>query len=486
MAEAERDGNFVPTLLGVSNADGTTPIAVYADPTTHRLLVDLAGGAGTVTSVSVVTANGFAGTVATSTTTPAITLSTTVTGVLKGNGTAISAASAGTDYVAPGAITTSGLTQTTARLLGRTTAGTGAVEEITVGSGLTFAAGTLSATGGAGDVVGPASATDNALVRFDTTTGKLIQNSGAILDDSNNLSGLGTVASGAHTITSTSANALAVGANGTTNPVLKVDASTATVATGVSITGAAATGRVAIGVLSSGVNEGLSVDAKGSGTIRLGATSTGDVEFSRNAVPTASDGSALGTTALMWSDLFLASGGVINWNNGNATLTHSAGLLTSNVPFSVGTSNAITAGTIELGAATDTTISRSAAGQIAVEGVQVATVSNTVTLTNKRNQPRTASSTSAATLDPDLSTANVYYRTTQTVGLTIGAPTGTPVIGETIAIYVDSAASQTLTINATYVAFGSAFPASTTAGKTFMMVAQYDGTNWKTTWANAV
>ena len=54
-----------------------------------------------VTSVSVVSANGFAGTVATATTTPAITLTTSITGVLKGNGTAISAATAGTDYVAP-------------------------------------------------------------------------------------------------------------------------------------------------------------------------------------------------------------------------------------------------------------------------------------------------------------------------------------------------------------------------------------------------
>jgi hypothetical protein len=60
------------------------------------------GGSGTVTSVSVVSANGFAGSVATSTSTPAITISTSVTGVLKGNGTALSAATAGTDYVAPG------------------------------------------------------------------------------------------------------------------------------------------------------------------------------------------------------------------------------------------------------------------------------------------------------------------------------------------------------------------------------------------------
>lgn len=98
MANAKRDGNFTPTLIGVSNADGTTPVLVYADPTTHRLLVDLGSSSGTVTSVSVVTANGFAGTVATATSTPAITLTTTITGVLKGNGTAISAATAGSDY----------------------------------------------------------------------------------------------------------------------------------------------------------------------------------------------------------------------------------------------------------------------------------------------------------------------------------------------------------------------------------------------------
>jgi hypothetical protein len=50
------------------------------------------GGSGTVTTVSVVSANGLAGTVANPTTTPAITLSTSITGMLKGNGTAISAA----------------------------------------------------------------------------------------------------------------------------------------------------------------------------------------------------------------------------------------------------------------------------------------------------------------------------------------------------------------------------------------------------------
>ncbi len=50
--------------------------------------------------------------------------------------------------VAAGAITGSGLTQATAKLLGRTTASSGAIEEISVGSGLTLSAGSLSASGG--------------------------------------------------------------------------------------------------------------------------------------------------------------------------------------------------------------------------------------------------------------------------------------------------------------------------------------------------
>jgi hypothetical protein len=43
---------------------------------------------------------------------------------------------------------------------------------------------------GAGDASGPASATDNAIARFDGTTGKLVQNSGLAIDDSNNVTGV--------------------------------------------------------------------------------------------------------------------------------------------------------------------------------------------------------------------------------------------------------------------------------------------------------
>ena len=71
-------------------------------------------GSGSVTTVSVVSTNGFTGTVANATTTPAITITTSITGVLKGNGTAISAATAGTDYsVGTSALTTGILKSTT-------------------------------------------------------------------------------------------------------------------------------------------------------------------------------------------------------------------------------------------------------------------------------------------------------------------------------------------------------------------------------------
>jgi hypothetical protein len=58
----------------------------------------------------------------------------------------------------------------------------------TVGQVLKVASGATAVewstdTVGTGDVVGPGSATNNALTRFDTTTGKLIQNSSATLTD---------------------------------------------------------------------------------------------------------------------------------------------------------------------------------------------------------------------------------------------------------------------------------------------------------------
>ena len=44
--------------------------------------------------------------------------------------------------------------------------------------------------------------------------------------------------------------------------------------------------------------------------------------------PVSTDGAALGTPTLRYADLFLASGAVINFNDGDVTLTHASNLLT--------------------------------------------------------------------------------------------------------------------------------------------------------------
>jgi hypothetical protein len=84
-----------------------------------------------------------------------------------------------TNCTFPVAIQSTGITCSTARVLGRSTAGTGSVEQLTLGAGLSLTAGVLNTTGtGSGDVVGPGSSADNNFVLFDGITGKLIKGAG--------------------------------------------------------------------------------------------------------------------------------------------------------------------------------------------------------------------------------------------------------------------------------------------------------------------
>lgn len=67
----------------------------------------------------------------------------------------------------------------------------------------------------------------------------------------------------------------------------------------------------------------------------------GTARFSGAVSPNANDGAALGIAGLGFSDLFLAEGGVINWDNGDATLTQSGdGVTLSGASLGVGISPA--------------------------------------------------------------------------------------------------------------------------------------------------
>lgn len=148
-------------------------------------------------------------------------------------------------------------------------------------------------------------ATDNRLLRSDGT-GRGAQSSGVELDDNGNM----TIASnrslstGDIVLTKTASEG---------NGHIRYDGGGAAVTNGAYFSGA--NNSVIFAVYLGDTNRFTIDDANN----RIG--------FGWNAVPLTSDGAALGTTSLMWSDLFLASGGVLNFNNGDVTVTHSANTL---------------------------------------------------------------------------------------------------------------------------------------------------------------
>ena len=97
------------------------------------------------------------------------------------------------------------------------------------------------------------------------------------------------------------------------------------------------------------------------------------------------------------------------------------------------TTTALGIGTVELGHATDTTLSRASAGRLAVEGVNVVTISSTDTLTNKTlTSPIISTISNTGTLTLPTSTDTLVGRaTTDTLtNKTLTSPTlTTPVLG---------------------------------------------------------
>ena len=221
---------------------------------------------------------------------------------------------------------------------------------------------------------------------------------------------------------------------------------------------------------------GIRNGADNTGKLTISTSSAGSMaarlDISTSAVsPGSNDGQALGTTSLQWSDLFLASGAVININNGNWTATHSSGVLTVGTSMDIrmttaGTNSAsvvtvggtqtltnktltspvistiVNTGTLTLPTSTDTLVGRA----------------TTDTLTNKRITPRVSTTTSSAT--PTINTDNVdmYGLTALAVDITSFTTnlSGTPTDGQKLWIYIVGTATRNIT-------WGTSFEASTVA-----------------------
>lgn len=186
-------------------------------------------------------------------------------------------------------------------------------------------------------------------------------------------------------------------------------------------------------------------------SLSLGAitpSSVNSVVLSGSATPTLA---VTGTTTVSGS------------NTGDNTV---ATALTGTPSITVNT--VTTTGNIELGNASDTTISRTGAGAIAVEGVAIPTETSTNTLTNKRITPRILSAASYTTdtgtsLNGD--TLDMFIVTAQTGALLFNNPSGSPTDGQKLIISVASSttAARALTWGNLFGATTVSLPSTTTA-----------------------
>ncbi len=190
-----------------------------------------------------------------------------------------------------------------------------------------------NSVGSASEVIGPGSSTDNAIARFDGTTGHLLQNSAVTIDDSGNAAGFGTIASGEVTPSSlTASRALISGAskqiqsatttsteigyvNGVTSAIqTQIDGKQAT------ITGAATT------IVSSNLATSVALQSDGSGKVAASSvtsTELGYVSGVTSAIQTQIEAKAAGAASSTDTALAVFSG------TGGKTLINSTVTLSS-------------------------------------------------------------------------------------------------------------------------------------------------------------
>lgn len=351
------------------NANNTVSALSDSD---FRTAIGAGTGSGTVTTVSVASANGFAGTVANASSTPAITLSTTITGLLSGNGTAISAASVGygdttnpygsktTNYVLAGPAGGPSAAPTFRALVSADIPDLSGTYLVVGGNAATATTATnanninISTTdGNTSDttmypVFVGANTTGNQLPHTDVSGFSYNASTNAISTGSISLTG---ALSAVTTITGISGTTLAISAGGTagTASSLTGGANTSTTGVGgaVSITGGAATvgtstatgGSVSIvggasnttaGVGGSiTINGGLGSSANGNGTISIGTSNTDTITLGESgkvvnfagAVDLRAGGTTANTAPLYFSSstsvLATPVAGAVEYNNAN-------------------------------------------------------------------------------------------------------------------------------------------------------------------------
>lgn len=255
-------------------------------------------------------------------------------------------------------------------------------------------------------------------------------------------------------------NVLTFGPNAATNPALKVDGSTASGITGISIVNAASGSGVAIAALG-GTNEPVTIDAKGSGTLTLGATSTGNVILGTSGHTLTLNNSS-GAVTLAAGGLTLTTGGV-TLTSGNLLLTSGTLTMTGNASITgttTVTSASATALTVGRQGATSPGLTVDASTSTCVTGVKItpaaaaAGVALVVTSTGTDEAISFNAKGAGAITIGATSTGNIVLGTTGHT-LTLNNSTGAVTL---------AAGGLTLTTGSVAVTAGSILSASATAG----------------------
>lgn len=200
-----------------------------------------------------------------------------------------------------------------------------------------------------------------------------------------------------------------------------------------------------------------------------------------NLLPVADDGAAIGASGTAFSDLFLASGAVINFNAGNFTLTHSAGVLTANLDVRVTTAGTNAASVVTVGGAQTLTNKTLTSPTLTTPALGTPSA---LVLTNATAYPVTVKTTAVnytiGTTSAQELWGGVIFVTgacTLTIPAVVAGQSFTVITEGAVAVSVDPDAADLIVLDGTALADGDKITNLSTAGDMAVFVAR-DATGW--------
>ena len=242
---------------------------------------------------------------------------------------------------------------------------------VSAGTGISYNSGTGVITNSSpslgGDVVGPASSTDNAVARFDSTTGKLLQNSVVTIGDTGATTGITTLSA------STSLTTPIVQASNSGGLSLKNSAGTTQISMGA---GGGDNASINVSTNINGANAQIDISPTGTGHVHMKPTGTGSIEIAPTNVGTIDNMTIGATTARAITGTTVTA---TTFSGSGASLTSIPNSALVNSAITINGNSTALGGSVSVG--TVTSVAATAGTGISISGSPI-TTSGTLTVTN--------------------------------------------------------------------------------------------------------